>query len=179
MVLAATVEAAADLDVQILHCFVLLKALLADTLAELGREAARRRNPQLASISARAGRNIDQSAGAGVAEPDGIQRREQLAHIALAHPADRKILLDRCADGFFGEPPDDVRQRPQLIRRDVAERQSYCDSDVSRLLLRTRVVLQPLLEPVRVAVKFLDRDQRRQFPARLAAASPRIPPALL
>ena len=44
---------------------------------------------------------------------------------------------------------------------------AYGDSDVSRLLLRTRVVLQPLLELVRVAVQFLDRDQRRQFPARL------------
>ena len=44
MMLSATVEAAADLDVQVLHRFIQLEALLRQPLAQLARQAARGRN---------------------------------------------------------------------------------------------------------------------------------------
>src|SRR5215467_13533462 len=52
MVLSATVKAAADLDVQGLDGFVGDETVLADPLPQFSREPARRRNTQLAGISA-------------------------------------------------------------------------------------------------------------------------------
>src|SRR5258708_21115819 len=76
MMLSATVKAAADLDVQILHRFVLLEAFLAYLLAKLRRQSARRRDPQLASVRSGARGDVHQRAGTGVAESDGVQCAE-------------------------------------------------------------------------------------------------------
>ena len=50
VMLAAGVEAAADFDAQILHRLVELQALLAESVAQLARQTARRRDAQFAGV---------------------------------------------------------------------------------------------------------------------------------
>src|SRR5581483_2030048 len=158
VVLAATVEASADLDVQVLHGFVGRVALFSDALAELGGETARRGNAELASIGAGARDDINQCPGSGFAETNGVEGLEKLRQVALADPPDHEILLDRGPNGLSGEAADNVAERAELVRRDVAERQSNGDGDVSRLTLRPRIEFEKLLELFGRAVEVGDGD---------------------
>ncbi len=110
VMLAATVEAAADLDVQILHGFVQLETFLGERFVQLGRQSARGGNSQLAGVRAGAGDDIDDRARAGIAKAHGFERLVNFGQIALADPANDEILLDRGANGFLGEAADDVRE---------------------------------------------------------------------
>ena len=123
VVLPAAIEAAADFDVQVLHGFVELEALLGEPLAQLGRKPARRRNPQLARVRAGARNDIDDRAGAGHAKLRGLERFVERGQVGLADPANREILLDRGANRFLREFADDIGERAKLRRGDVAERQ--------------------------------------------------------
>ena len=148
VVLPATIEAAADLDVQILDCFILLKTFLTDPLAQLCRQPARGRNSQFASVRSWTTCNVHQRPSAGVAQADGVQCAEELAHITLADPADYKILLDRSPHRFLGKAADDVSERTQLVGGNVAERKCDHDRHVSWLLLWPSIKLQPTLEVI-------------------------------
>ena len=72
--LAATVEAAADLDVQILDRFIELKILFRQPLAQLGRQSSRRGDSQLARVRARARDDIQNRFRAGIGKPAPLQR---------------------------------------------------------------------------------------------------------
>ena len=74
VMLAAAIEAAADFDVQVLHGFVELEAFLGERFVQLARQAARRRNSQLAGVGARAGDDIHDRARAGIAKAHGFER---------------------------------------------------------------------------------------------------------
>ena len=101
MMLAATIEAAADLDVQIFaptssNC----ETLLGQPLAQFGGQSARGGDAQLAGVGAGAGDDVDDGAGAGIAKSDGFKCLVEFRQIALADPAKDEILLDGGADRF-------------------------------------------------------------------------------
>ncbi len=110
MMLAATVEAAADLDVQLYNGIVQLEIFLGEPLAQFRGEAARGGNAQLAGVRARAGSDIHDAARARIGQPRGFQRLMQFQEIALADPAKDDILLDGQSDRFLREAARDVRQ---------------------------------------------------------------------
>src|SRR5207245_9698237 len=103
MMLSATVEAAADLDVQVLHRLIQLKALLRQPLAQLACQSARGRNSQLACIRSRARDDVDNGPRAGFSQANRMQRVVELWQIALADPANHEVLLDGRAEGLFVE----------------------------------------------------------------------------
>src|SRR6202034_1893348 len=74
MVLAAAIEAAADLDMEMLHGFIELEAFLGQAFVKLAGQSARGRNAQLAGIRARAGDDVNDRARSRIAPPDGIER---------------------------------------------------------------------------------------------------------
>ena len=143
VVLAAGVEAAADLDVQAADGLVQLAASLGEPHAQLAGQAARGGDAQLAGVGARAGGDVDDGAGA---------RRGQirLPSARCRAPADRlrSPSAGRCsARRWCGWSPDvlarDVGQRAQLVGGDVAQRQRDGDVDVAGLALLVDVGLVP------------------------------------
>src|ERR1700686_4888629 len=103
MMLPATVKAATDLDVQVSNGLLQLKTLLGQPIAQLRRQPARGRNAQLARVRPRAGRNVNDSFRAGLADSRSLQSLMDFRQIALTHPAKDNVLFDRRADRFFGE----------------------------------------------------------------------------
>ena len=73
VMLAATIEAAADLDVQFHDGLVQLKTFLAKPLAQFRRQPARRGNPQLARVRPGAGGDVNDGSRAGIAESRGFE----------------------------------------------------------------------------------------------------------
>ncbi len=71
--LAATVEAAADLDVQILHRGVQGKALLGELLAQFRRQTSRRGDAQFASVRAGARDDVHDGSGPWIAQTHRVQ----------------------------------------------------------------------------------------------------------
>ena len=161
--LSATVEAAADLNVKVLHCLVGCETSLADPLAQLRRQSARGRNPQLAGIGARATGDINQRACTRISKAHRVKCFVELRQITFAHPADHKVLFDGRANCFPRETPHDVCHRSQLIRSDVAQRQRHNHSDVPNLPLRTGVRPQPFLQLCARAICRVDQHQLRHI----------------
>ena len=141
--LAATIEAAADLDVQV-FCTASSnwKLFSPSCSAQFRGESARRRNSELAGIGSGASDDIDDGARAGVRQASGFERLVEFRQIALAHPANHEVLFDRGAHGFFGEAANDVRQRAQLVGGNVAQRKRDGHRHVAGLLLRASVGLR-------------------------------------
>ena len=85
VMLAAGIEAAADLDVQSANSLIHLGAALEQAAAKLARETARRRNAQLAGIGSGACHDIDDRAGSGEFQAGcfqfGVQSREDRASL--------------------------------------------------------------------------------------------------
>ena len=169
VMLAATIEAPTDFDVQTLYRLVHLEAFLGQPGAQFGGQAARRRDAELAGVGPRAGDDVDQCARTGIPQAHRLQRSVDLRQIAFAHPANHKILFDRGADRFLGEAANDIGQRSQLIGRDVAQRKRNRDRPIAGLLLRARVGLQPAFEGFRRPY----RNQRYRFAARAQRRFPR------
>ncbi len=150
VMLAAGVEAARDLDLEILDRLVELEVAGLDAAPQLGGEAARRRDAELAGVGARAGGDVDQRRGAGKRQADGgeiaVERREDRAPRSSAG---RSSAPPWCAD----RPPLYRRaiagQRAELARGDVAERQAHGGHRSSRLALRQHVGRAPALERAR------------------------------
>ena len=82
MVLAATVVAAADFDVQILHGLIELGARFGHFLAQLGGETARGRNSELAGVGSGASDDVDDGSGAGRGEFHGFERLVEFRQVA-------------------------------------------------------------------------------------------------
>ena len=163
VMLAATVEAAADLDVQVLDGFVELKTFLAEPFAQFRRQPARRGNSQLAGVRPGAGGDVHDGARAGIAEPGSFECLVQLGQIALADPAKDDVLFDRRANRFPRESARDIRQTIAVGRGDVAERQRDGDHRVAVLLLRAGVGLHPALEGFRTQQRRLAAGPQRRF----------------
>src|SRR5271154_1696242 len=163
MMLTATIEASAHLDVQILYRLIHLKAFLLETLAQLRREPARRGNPQLAGVRSRAGDDIENRACTRPAEVRRVERAVECRQISLANPANRKVLLDGRANRFARELPHDVGKRSQLIGGNVAQRQPDRHGDVTILLLRANVIFAPALEGRRSRGRFCAAWTQRRF----------------
>ena len=108
VVLAAGVEAAADLDVQAFDGGVELEALRRQPVAQLAGQAARGGDAELAGVGAGAGRDVDDRLRAGVAEADGVQVAVERRQVGLAHPAQHDVLLDRRAHGLADVAAGDV-----------------------------------------------------------------------
>ena len=70
VMLATGIEAAADFDVQVLHCRVEGQTFFTKPLAQLAREPARRRDSKLARVRARAGGDVDDRCGVGATQAD-------------------------------------------------------------------------------------------------------------
>ena len=143
VVLPATIEAAADLDVQVLDGLIHLKALLGQARHQFGGQPARRRNAQLASVGAGASHDVQNVAGAGAPEPRRVEGVKKRGNVGLAHPANHEVLFDRRPDRTVREPPNDVGQGAKLISGNVAERQCDRRGDVAFLALLANVGLQP------------------------------------
>ena len=146
VMLSATIEAPADLDMQLLYGFVGHKAFFTDLPAEFGRKSARGRYAEFASIGSGARGDIHQRASSGIGKAHSAQGLVEVRQIALSDPANHEVLLDSRANGLFSETAHDVCQGTQLIGSDVAQRQSDIDGDVSGLALRPNIKLQPTLE---------------------------------
>jgi len=117
MVLAAGVEAPADLDAQAADRLVELVRRRGEPLAQLAGESARRRDAELAGVGSRAGGDVQDRPGAGLAEPDLDQRVVQGGQIGLADPAEHDVLLDREPHRVADEPARDVGELPSATRR--------------------------------------------------------------
>src|SRR5262245_44453884 len=78
VMLAAGIEAAAHLDAQIFHRLVELQTLLAETIAQLARQTARRGDAQFAGVGPRAGRDIDDGRRVRRAQADRTDRLVEL-----------------------------------------------------------------------------------------------------
>src|SRR5580658_9571325 len=114
MVLAAAVEAAADLDMQVFDWLIELKTLLAKPLVQLSRQATRRRNAQFAGVGSRAAHDVDDGTGAGIAQSCCNQCSVKFGQIAFTNPADGEVLFHRRPDRLERKPPNDVGQLAQL-----------------------------------------------------------------
>ena len=108
VVLAARVEAAADLDPQAADRLVELELLGGEPRAQLAGQAARRRDAELAGVGARAGGDVDDRPGAGRGEVDRLQLRVERRQVVLGDPAQHDVLLDRRADGVADVLAGDV-----------------------------------------------------------------------
>ena len=146
VVLATGIKAAADLDVQVLHGSVKRVADLTQAGDQLGGQAARGRDAQLAGVGAGAGGDVDDGAGAGRAQARPCQRGIQRGQVSLADPAQHDVLLNGGAQGLVGEAAGDVGQGAQLGGGDVAQGQVYGDRGVAGLLLRVHVAGLPRVE---------------------------------
>ena len=123
----------------------------------------RRGNAELAGIGAGAGHDVRQAESAGRRQIERRQLLVQGRQIAVGDPAEQQVLVYRRADGIADIPAADGSQRPQLPRRDVAQRQKDGDHRVARLPLRPHVHPAPALEARRRArkIKRRRRLQRR------------------
>ena len=146
VVLAAGVEAAADLDVQALHGFVQGVALGGQALAQLAGQAARGSDAQLAGVGARAGCHVDDGAGASLTQAEGLEGLVQLQQVGLGHPAQDDVLLHGGAHRLAGEAPGQIGQRAQLAGGQVAQGQPDGGGVIAGLALAIGVGLQPALE---------------------------------
>src|SRR5581483_1750989 len=140
------IEAAADLDVQAANRFIELVPLGQKPGAEFAGKAARRRDAELAGISAGAGDNVDDGSGSRLRELGRLQVSIELRQVGFADPAEDDILLDGGTHGFLGVAPRDVGHDTELIGSDIAERQRDGDGDVAGLLLLVDVGTAPAIE---------------------------------
>ena len=145
MVLTATVEAAADLDVQVLDRLIQLEAFFSEAIPQFGGQTARRRDAELAGVGPRASDDVQNVAGARFTKPRHAERLVERGYVGPADPADDKVLFDGCSNRAVGEAADDVSERAKLISRDVSQRQRDRRGDVSHLSLSAGVGLQPML----------------------------------
>ena len=102
--------------------------------------------PELASVRSRACDDVNDAARTRLAKADCLQSIEQGWQITPAYPADDKILLHGGANRLTRKPPGDVSQGPELRGGDIAQGKGHRRDNVSVLLLRTNVGLQPSLK---------------------------------
>ena len=145
--LAAGVEAAADLDLQVLHRRIKLAVAGRNPLAQFRGQAAGRRNAELAGVRSRTGGDVAQGGGAGLRQADRRQVGVEAGQIGLADPAQHDVLFNRGARQTAVVAPGDVGQRSHLLGRDVAQRQAHGRHCVARLALRHDVARHPVGKP--------------------------------
>ena len=100
VMLPATVEAAADLNVQILNGLIELETFLRQMLPQYRCQSTRGGDSQLTGVGPRAGGNVDNTLGPRLAQTHGLQRLVKLRQVALADPANHEVLFDGCSDRF-------------------------------------------------------------------------------
>ncbi len=122
VVLSARVEASADLDPQAFYGFVERVGALGQPAAQLGREAARRGDAELAGVGARAGGDVEDGTRTRQTQSEFFQVGVESRQIGLAHPAQDEVLLHRRANGVLDIATADVCQSPKLIRGEVTQR---------------------------------------------------------
>ena len=165
MVLAARVEAAAGLDAEAGDRVVRPSGRRARPGAQLRREAARRRDAELARVGPGAGRHVAQGAGPGLAQPGRRQVAVQVRQIGLADPAQRDVLFHRRTHRVADVAAGNRCQLAHLPAAQVAERQGDRRHRVAGLALAVDVGPHPVGEPGRSSVAV----QRRRRLQRLLA----------
>ena len=89
VVLAARVRAARDVDA---HAADLGQPRLFERVADVGGEAARLRDREVAGVGAGAGDDVADELGAGFGHADGVEPGEQLGELLLGEPAQHEVL---------------------------------------------------------------------------------------
>ena len=149
VMLAARIEATADLDPQILDGFIQIEGLCGQPRAKLAGETARRRDSQLAGVGARASRDIHDRAGAGCSQANAREFTIEIRKIGFAHPSQHDVLFDGRAHAVAAEASRNTRELTHLPRREIAERQSDRGHDITCLLLAIHIRGIPRLKAFR------------------------------
>ena len=122
VMLAAAIEAAADFDVQILNGFIERDEI--ESIAQLGGQAARRRDAELAGVRAGAGDDVGDAAGAGGCDAGGFKSTAiDLGQIGAADPTQDEIPCSTIcgADCLAGEAASNVGESASLRGGEVAQ----------------------------------------------------------
>ena len=146
MMLAARIETAAHFDVQTSDGFIDLSAALQEPLPKFGRKSSRGRNAQFACIGSRAGDYVHNASGARESKTCGLKFLVHSGKIGLAHPTKNDVLLNGGANCLSSVLTRDRGKRPQLIRGDIAERQTNGHGRITSLTLPVNVRVVPLLK---------------------------------
>ena len=146
VVLAATVEAAADLDVQVLHRRVHGKTLLGEPVAQFRRQASRRGDAQFARVGAGARDDIHDGSSPRFSQAHRVQSFVDVYQVAIADPTNDEVLFDGRADRLARESPHDVGEGAKLARGDVTQGKRGRDRGIAFLALGPHVGAVPSLE---------------------------------
>ena len=150
VVLAATVEAPADLDPQAAD-----RSRPAPCSWRPGARAARRPSPReeampslQVSVPGQAVTSTIVPAPAR-SRPTCLELRVERGNIRFADPAEHQVLLDGQPHVPAGVPVGEMRERPHLVGRQIAQRAGDGDDGVTLLPLRVDVGLGPLRRNLR------------------------------
>ena len=108
VVLPARVETSAHFDVKIFHGAIEGEVLLEEPASELGCEAPRGGNAELAGIGPGTTGDVHNRAAAGLPEPDRFERGEELRKLRFCDEAQHDILVNGGAESVAAEPARDV-----------------------------------------------------------------------
>src|SRR3989442_14878072 len=112
--LSAGVEAAADLDVEVLDRLVELVIPLRQASSELCCQTPRRSNAEFACIRTRASGYIDNRACSGLCQADFFERGIEVRQVGFAHPAQDDILFHGGAYRVAHKTARDIGQAAKL-----------------------------------------------------------------
>src|SRR5262249_47781729 len=98
MVLPARIEAAADLNVQLLHSFIQDKEFLCQAMPNLGAKTSGGCNSEFARICTGARRNIHNRSCSHLSQTDALQCSIELGQIGFTNPTQNDVLFHCRAD---------------------------------------------------------------------------------
>ena len=117
VVLAAGVRAAGDVDA---HATDLGQPRLFERVADVGRQATRLRDREVAGVGTGAGDDVADELGAGFGHADGVEPGEEVGELLLGEATQREVLPVRDPD-LGVEVALDLREAAELVDRDVTE----------------------------------------------------------
>ena len=106
-----------DVDAHATH---LGQPRLFEGVADVGRQAARLRDREVAGVGAGTGDDVADELGAGFGHADGVEAGEEIGELLLGEPAQREVLP--VGDPDLGvEVALDLREPAPLVAGDVTE----------------------------------------------------------
>ena len=149
VMLPAGVKAATDLDFEFAHGIGQQVDLFDQARPQLGGQAARRGDAELAGVGAGASRDIDDGAGVWIAQADFAEIVINRWQIGVSHPAQDDILLNRETYVVADIAAGDIGELEALQGGEIAERRVQRDGAVTALNLAVDVGAIPVLEAIR------------------------------